>query len=410
MSNMANLNPAAYTNGINLTNGIVGVQNAPRGLAHMHLAMGQTPHTLNPAMPQYGLGIPMLANMPAINNPRLQGQRQMALAQNPSPPISPQHSQGTCILRLFMFSEHLTNETSNKKDIGYWQRVVNEFFSEDGKFRYGLWNCHTTEKRMFDIPNPVISRFFQVNFESGVTSIQLTMSSIKENLSHPILINNGFAAPVSTVEAKASMIYNYEDGSRVVATGLLKVRFNYSIKIDIFEFTTEKHIEYVPRLINILPGSPIGEYGIPTKTLRSLEVAEGVVTLNDLITTVITSNKGPLQALSALANPEQKPQNIINQSNDTPLTPGPSPSEIPAKTPKEKVENTTTDNNTQQSTTNDVSVPSPSTSNAIAKQESPSVKPKSPILSGKRPSDPNVQKPKRTRTNQRKGSRQETGS
>ncbi|CAG8569587.1 11220_t:CDS:2 [Racocetra fulgida] len=251
---MANLNPAAYTNGINLTNGIVGVQNAPRGLAHMHLAMGQTPHTLNPAMPQYGLGIPMLANMPAINNPRLQGQRQMALAQNPSPPIS----------------------------------------------------------------------FFQVNFESGVTSIQLTMSSIKENLSHPILINNGFAAPVSTVEAKASMIYNYEDGSRV---------------------------------------------------------AEGVVTLNDLITTVITSNKGPLQALSALANPEQKPQNIINQSNDTPLTPGPSPSEIPAKTPKEKVENTTTDNNTQQSTTNDVSVPSPSTSNAIAKQESPSVKPKSPVLS-----------------------------
>ncbi|CAG8503515.1 10598_t:CDS:2 [Gigaspora rosea] len=412
MSNMANLNPAAYTNGINLTNGIVSVPNTPRGLAHMHLAMGQAPHSLNPAMQQYGLGIPMLTNVPAINNPRLQGQRQMALTQNPSPPISPQHSQGTCILRLFLFSEHLTNEGPYKKNIDHWKRVVDEFFSEEGKFRYGLWNCHTTESRMFDIPNPVISRFFQVNFESGVTSIQLTMSGIKENLGPPIILgNNGFAVPVSTVEAKASMIYNYEDGSRVVATGLLKVRFNYNIKIDIFEFNTEKHTEYVPRLINILPESPIGEYGIPTKTLRSLEVAEGVVTLNDLITTTITSKKGPLQALSALANPEQKPQNIINQQNDIPPTPGPSPPEIPAKTPKEKAENATVDNNTQQPTTNEVPMPSPSTANAIAKQESPLAKPKSPTLMHKRPSDPNPQKQKRSRTGKlppRKGSRQET--
>ncbi|CAG8622200.1 13219_t:CDS:2, partial [Dentiscutata heterogama] len=298
MSNMANLNPAAYTNGINITNGIVSVPNTPRGL---HLAMGQAPHSLNPAMQQYILGNPMLTNVPAINNPRLQGQRQMALTQNPSPPISivssnvsnlihtnlhsnasrnpmpyfprgPQHSQGTCILRLFLFSEYLTSENPNKKNIDHWKKVVNEFFSEEGKFRYGLWNCHTRENRMFDIPNPVISRFFQVNFESGVSSIQLTMSGIKENLGPPIIFgNNGFAVPVSTVEAKASMIYNYEDGSRVVATGLLKVRFNYNIKIDIFEFNTEKHTEYVPRLINMLPESPIGEYGIPTKTLRSLE-------------------------------------------------------------------------------------------------------------------------------------------
>ena len=65
-----------------------------------------------------------------------------------------------------------------------------------------------------DIPNPVISRFFQVNFESGVTSIQLTMNSIKENYTTPVAINN-YIAYNSTVEAKASLIYNYEDGSRV---------------------------------------------------------------------------------------------------------------------------------------------------------------------------------------------------
>jgi hypothetical protein len=66
-----------------------------------------------------------------------------------------------------------------------------------------------------DIPNPVIPRFFQVNFESGVTSIQLTMNSIKENFTTPVSIGNNCMAYNSTVEAKASLIYNYEDGSRV---------------------------------------------------------------------------------------------------------------------------------------------------------------------------------------------------
>src|SRR5437016_3102432 len=65
-----------------------------------------------------------------------------------------------------------------------------------------------------DIPNPVISRFFQINFESGVTSIQLTMNNIKESYSNPLNINNHLMVN-STVEAKASLIYNYEDGSRV---------------------------------------------------------------------------------------------------------------------------------------------------------------------------------------------------
>jgi hypothetical protein len=93
-------------------------------------------------------------------------------------------------------------------------------------------------------------------------------------------------------------------------------------------------MEYVPRQQTMLPESPIGSLGIPIKTLRCLELAEGVVTLNDLIEKSISSNKGPLEIL--YANPEQQSQTIINQSNHTPPTPGPSPPEPPAKTPKEK--------------------------------------------------------------------------
>ncbi|CAG8484363.1 11612_t:CDS:2, partial [Acaulospora colombiana] len=300
---MSNPNPAAYTNGMNLANGLVNMPNPPRGITPM-LAMGQA-QAYN--LSNINLGFPtMVPNMTNINGTRLPGQV-MTLAQNPSPPMS----------------------------------------------------------------------FFHVNFESGVTSIQLTMNNVKEFMGQM----GQMPHPSAIVEAKASMIYDYEDGSRVVATGKLKVKFNMNIKIELFEFMTEKHTEYVPRHSNISSDSPIGEYGIPVKTLRSLEVAEGVVSLNELITLAISSNKGPLEVLSVVANPDQQAQTMINQPNqNTPPTPGPSPPEPTAKTPKEKTENTTSDNS-QTSTSNDVTVSSPSTSNVNLKTESPTTKPASPLQS-----------------------------
>ena len=59
---------------------------------------------------------------------------------------------------------------------------------------------------------------------------------------------------------------------QVVASGRLKVRLNHLLKIDCFEFNTEKHMEYVPRQQTMLPESPVGPLGIPIKTLRCLEV------------------------------------------------------------------------------------------------------------------------------------------
>ncbi|RIA95933.1 LIM-domain binding protein [Glomus cerebriforme] len=344
---MANLNPTAYANGgITIPNGLVGMPNNPRGITPMHLAMA--PPSINP------IGFPTM--LPS--NMNSQSRNQVPYLRQPT---------GKSILRVFLFGEYLTGENQNKKDIGYWRRIVSEFFSEEGRMIYGLCD-ENGGSRNFDIPNPVISRFFQVNYESGVTSIQLTMNNIKENFSIANYIYN------STVEAKASLIYNYEDGSRVVASGRLKVRLNQFLKIDCFEFNTEKYMEYVPRQQTMISESPIGSLGIPMKTLRCLELAEGVVTLHDVIEKSISSNKGP------------------------------SPPEPPAKTPKEKAENT---NPEQQYNNTDVAVPSPSTSNANIK-DSPSFKSavKSPALN----TDTPKQQPKRRTkpTTPRKNSRQET--
>ncbi|RHZ63497.1 hypothetical protein Glove_329g47 [Diversispora epigaea] len=392
---MANLNPSAYTNGINVPHSIVGIQNAPR----MHLVQ---PQTYNLPVGNFGnLGFPT----------RIPGQMQIppniTVNRNMVPYLQRQSgSLGRCTLRIFMFSDRLSCENEpNKLDITHWRRVVEEFFSSDAKMKYVAFNQNDGSNRTFELLYPTISRFFLVNFESGVKSIGFTINHHKESIAIP----QGYI-----LDGKASFIYNYEDESKVVAEGKLKVRFNINLKIELFEFITDKHSEYVPRHRPILQESTISEFGIPQKTQRCLEVAEVVSYLNDVITLTFSIDKGPLSALSMLANDQQGVGGVgggstMARSNTTPPTPGPSPPEPTAKTPKEKgVETIATDNTN--TTANESPVPSPSTS----KTESPTTKPmvRSPLLTNKRPTLNDASKTKRQRSNKpaRKGSRQDTGS
>ncbi|CAJ0637069.1 15082_t:CDS:2, partial [Entrophospora sp. SA101] len=223
--------------------------------------------------------------------------------QQPNPAI-----QG--ILRILLFFEYLAAEMSpNKKDISYWRRTISEFFTEGGRFFYSLQSSTDLKnKKSFDLPTPLIARFFQVNFDSGVNSIQITMNSVKESLGNQLTINNNLENKlINTIEAKSQMIYNYANGSRVVFIGRLRIRLNLSTMIEYFEFLTDDYIEYVPR--NIETSCLITEYGITMKTLRCLEVAEIVVTLNDIISMTIEQKKGPQHVLYHPIVPNNQLQN-----------------------------------------------------------------------------------------------------
>ncbi|CAJ0759600.1 2025_t:CDS:2, partial [Entrophospora sp. SA101] len=178
---------------------------------------------------------------------------------------------GKGILKVLLFFEYLAAEMfPAKKDIAHWKRIVSEFFSEEGRFIYLLRSSTDFKTKIFDLPTPIIARFFQVNFDSGVNSIQITMNSVKESLGNQLTINNNLENKlINTIEAKSQMIYNYANGSRVVFSGRLKIRLNLSTMIESFEFFTDNYIEYVPRNIEI--SCPINEFGITMKTLRCLE-------------------------------------------------------------------------------------------------------------------------------------------
>ncbi|KAJ3279076.1 hypothetical protein HK104_001794 [Borealophlyctis nickersoniae] len=149
------------------------------------------------------------------------------------------------IKRLLEYGELLSPPPEQSKDIKHWRMFVKEFFADHGTMKYALWNCqsqwnphHKEPHRTFDLNTALLPRFYQVNFQSGVSQIQLLMSNPRE-----VVVQNGLLVECT----KASIIYHYENGLQVVCNGLLRVHFAPNAKIELFEFHTKRHTQYIPR-------------------------------------------------------------------------------------------------------------------------------------------------------------------
>ncbi|KAJ3036560.1 hypothetical protein HK097_003808 [Rhizophlyctis rosea] len=253
--------------------------------------------------------------------------------------------------RLLEFGEHLCPpHPESGKDIEHWRRFVREFFAETGMMKYALWNSHSQwtfamnpqykdTHKVFELNTALLPRFYQVNFQSGVTQIQLIMTNPRE-----LVVNNALAVECS----RASLLYQYENGLQVLCHGHLRVQFTSNIKIELFEFRTKRHTELLPRdvMMKVEVGTPpannansddvksesgkdgngvggggggggpggarrtpvkglppdlaepsVNEFGITVWTMRCLEIAEVVCHMRDLIDYSLGKEKGPIESL-----------------------------------------------------------------------------------------------------------------
>lgn len=162
-------------------------------------------------------------------------------------------SKGQCLLRLLQFSEHLSSYPGpkGKDDLSYWNMFVARFFSPAGVFRQSLHisDAEDTTDKQYEIAYPAIARYFHTHFGSGVKSMQLFMD--KGGADRP-LPGDGYCIE----NARSSIVYWYETGSHLVATGNLRVHFDAEQRIELFEFLTTAHEEYVSRKIVIDAAKP----------------------------------------------------------------------------------------------------------------------------------------------------------
>ncbi|KAF3933383.1 hypothetical protein ABW19_dt0205882 [Dactylella cylindrospora] len=217
----------------------------------------------------------------------------------------------SAVSKLLQFCEHLSTLEVNKRDINYWRQFVRDFYSPTGVMRHNLWQSNTKETKRFEITTPVLARYYFSLYEYGIKSIQLVMDNARERE-----ING-----ISLVESsRASFIYWFENGTQVVAQGVLRATLNIASQIDILEFDTTEHTEYIPRRIFTntirsltsspdqkasprinskalgkrqlqqppapppisIPESPIGVWGVPDQVVKLLELAETLSSMREL--------------------------------------------------------------------------------------------------------------------------------
>ncbi|PFH60300.1 hypothetical protein XA68_11146 [Ophiocordyceps unilateralis] len=153
-------------------------------------------------------------------------------------------AKSQCLLRLFQFSEHLSSfpGPKSKDDLSYWNMFVTRFFSPIGVFRQSLHisDAEDTTDKQYEISFPAIARYFHTHFGSGVKSMQLFIERGGPDRPLP---GDGYCIE----SARSSIVYWYEMGSHLVATGTLRVHFDAEQRIELFEFLTAGHEEYVSR-------------------------------------------------------------------------------------------------------------------------------------------------------------------
>ncbi|KAL6413983.1 hypothetical protein AUP68_03515 [Ilyonectria robusta] len=186
----------------------------------------------------------------AQNQPQNQPQMAAAAAQQIALTNSLMQQQrregmkGQCLLKLMQFAEHLSGFPGprTRDDLSYWTNFVIRFFSPNGVFRHSLHitDADDTTDKQYEIPYPAIARYFHTHFGGGVKNMQLIMD--KGTTDRPL------PGDCHCIEnSKASLVYWFETGSHLVSSGTLRAQFDAEQKIELFEFLTTGHEEYISR-------------------------------------------------------------------------------------------------------------------------------------------------------------------
>jgi len=174
--------------------------------------------------------------------------------------------------------------SKGKDDLGYWNEFVQRFFSHKAFFRHTILikEGESQDGKQYELAYPSLARYFHTHYESGIKTMQLVLDKVTADKQLP--------NDCHFMESKASLVYWFESGSHVsvcqnppgsfgtdkldqlVATGVLRAQFDSEQKIELFEFATMSHDEYISRDVVIQSARPLHNWN---KEWRSLNQQDG---------------------------------------------------------------------------------------------------------------------------------------
>ncbi|KAE8442046.1 hypothetical protein EG329_003903 [Mollisiaceae sp. DMI_Dod_QoI] len=209
-------------------------------------------------------------------------QQQHAAAANMQQRQGGEKFKGQCLMKLLQFSDHMSSfgvsskplssymangaqrlaaqGSKQRDDINYWLTFVDRFFSSKGVLRHSLFILDETSNKQYEITFPALARYFHTHFESGVKNMQLSVEKGTEKE----LPNNGHYIE----SQKSSFTYRFDNGSQLVASGTLKAHFDAEQKIELLDFVTSSHEEFIPRAQVLDAARPLHEWSKEWRNLN----------------------------------------------------------------------------------------------------------------------------------------------
>lgn len=247
-------------------------------------------------------------------------------------------ARGTAVIRLLHYVELVASSGPQIHDIGFWRRLVAEFFHETCLFKFSVDSGK--EVKSADIPYSIIARFFYAFIQSGVSKIQFCLENIREYPAGPAA-QAGQPGPGHFIDCSRCYVnYWYSDGTLVTSRCPLRVLMNSNFKIEWMELQCAQHDIYSVRHSNTgsgiwnhldsrrfskEPGSKpptapvdITPFGVTASMMRFIEMAETISHMRDLMQYSLNLQLGgPINSLKSLVK--------ALKSRDLSAKPGPAP-------------------------------------------------------------------------------------
>lgn len=220
-------------------------------------------------------------------------------------------------MKLMQFGDHLSNFGVSSKplqaylahgaqrlaaqgakqidDLTYWQNFRDRFFSPKGVLRHSVWLLDENTNKQYEITFPALARYFHTHFESGIKNMQMIMEKGTEKE----LPNNGHYIE----SQKSSFVYWFDNGAQLIASGTLKAYFDAEQKIELLEFVTSSHEEYLPRTRVVEAARPLHDWGKEWQKINAPPEGKQSPEMNKKKKTIL---KSPPQPPPEIDLPESK--------------------------------------------------------------------------------------------------------
>eukprot|EP01130_Rhizamoeba_saxonica_P013167 TRINITY_DN5587_c0_g1_i2.p1 TRINITY_DN5587_c0_g1~~TRINITY_DN5587_c0_g1_i2.p1 ORF type:complete len:227 (+),score=34.98 TRINITY_DN5587_c0_g1_i2:19-699(+) len=200
---------------------------------------------------------------------------------------------GRLLLRVHQFNEQQRKKPRNgNADVTkqFWRDFVVDFFEHESYYRYMIWQPEEQIFAMYVLSRDTIPRFFEVLYNSGISSITHVLHNPREYAvwTHKYLL----------ISTDTEIIYDYDNGNKIIMYGALRIVFSQHLMVRTWEFEAQRFEQcFTGNQGEWLNSSIDRNIGLPDSVMRFFEIIRTITHMKPLFEHSIKTGCTPRESL-----------------------------------------------------------------------------------------------------------------